>query len=40
VWLRVRILNSAVFNFSTTVLAIRLSFRDAAQKLWKLLGAK
>src|SRR6266702_6542380 len=31
VWLRVRILNSAVFNFSTTVLAIRLSLRDAAQ---------
>jgi hypothetical protein len=31
VWLRVRIVNSAVFNFGTTVLAIRLSLRDAAQ---------
>lgn len=30
-WLRVRIWNSAVFNFSTTVLAIRLSLRNAAQ---------
>src|SRR6185312_11331586 len=30
VWLRVRILNSFVFNLSTTVLAIRVSLRDAA----------
>ena len=29
-WLRVRILNSVVFSFSTTVRAIRDSFRDAA----------
>jgi len=34
VWLRVRILNSAVFNFNTTVRAIRLSLRDAAQVSW------
>ena len=34
VWLRVRILNSAVFSFNTTVLAIRLSLRDAAQVSW------
>src|SRR5881227_3575216 len=31
VWLRVRILNSLVFNLSTTVRAIRDSLRDAAQ---------
>ena len=30
-WLRVRILNSLVFSFSTTVRAIRDSLRDAAQ---------
>jgi hypothetical protein len=31
VWLRVRILNSLVFSFNTTVRAIRDSFRDTAQ---------
>jgi hypothetical protein len=31
VWLRVRILNSAVFNLKTTVRAIRLSLRDAVE---------
>lgn len=31
VWLRVMILNSAVFSLSTTVRAIRDSLRDAAQ---------
>jgi hypothetical protein len=30
VWLRVRILNSLVFSFSTTVRAIRDSLREAA----------
>lgn len=33
VWLRVRILNSLVFNFRTTVRAMRGSFRDADHSL-------
>jgi len=32
VWLRVRILNSLVFSFSTTVRAIRDSLREAAHE--------
>jgi len=35
VWLRVRILNSLVFSFSTTVRAIRDSLREASRNYFK-----